>query len=503
MTAPESNPPKRADLGPWAWFALLPGLVLAYFAGRFVLPLEHLGWDTWPMILTSRIQGFGDFIDTFGEELMDGRYPLGRFYRPIANLSFALDHGMYGVDARGFHRTDLLILLATCTAVFALGRRLGGRGLHGVLVAGFAAIVFALHPMHVEALPVSARRADTLAVLFTLLALLALPRSGGIGPRAILCGVLTLLAVGSKETGAIAIPLVSCLAWVEGQSKGWAGCKGALLRTAPAWGGLLVFVVARTLVLGGLGGHPDSSIVEGIPRMGGILGTYGPALVAPQPLVDDPSTAPERAKQLALILGLLAVALAFAKDLGEGRARRAGLGFLGLWLLGLLAITGISGELQSWYAIPFLPGFALLIGHVASRAVVGLRGGGYLLGIACAAMLISTLSTGSRHSALARDYPSWRRVSEAEKAFFEQYDRQLGAFPGGTSFTVHGLPMGLQTPPDRVGVRSAAGVSDYGVQARSELVHPDRPVKVILIRGGTPPREAGTTVIGVVPGAIP
>lgn len=503
MTESESEGTANGGGSKLAWLAVLPGLVLAYLAGRFVLPLEHLGWDTWPMILTSRIEGFGDFLDTFGEELMDGRYPLGRFYRPVANLSFALDHALYGVEARGYHRTDLLILMATCAAVFGVGRRLAGRGLHGVLVAGFAAVVFALHPMHVEALPVSARRADTLAVLFTLLALLALPRRGGVGLRGGLCGVLALLAVGSKETGAIAIPLLTCLAWVEGDPKGFAGCKRALLRTAPAWAALVLFVAVRTLVLGGLGGHPDSSIVEGIPRMGGILGTYGPALVAPQPLVDDPATAPERAKQLAVVLGLLAVGLAFAKDLGEGRARRAGLAFLGLWLLGLLAITGISGELQSWYAIPFLPGFALLIGHIASRAVIGFRGGGYLLGVVCTAMLVSALSTGSRHSALARDYPSWLRVSEAQRAFFERYDRQLGAFPPNSSFTVHGLPMGLQTPPERVGVRSAAGISDYGVQARSELVHPDRPVKVILIGGGTPPREVGTTVIGVVPGQIP
>ena len=30
--------------------------------------------------------------------------------RPVTNLSFALDHALWGLDARGFHRTDVAIL---------------------------------------------------------------------------------------------------------------------------------------------------------------------------------------------------------------------------------------------------------------------------------------------------------------------------------------------------------------------------------------------------------
>jgi hypothetical protein len=67
-------------------------VLLALFgAHRSLLGLELMGWDTYPLIAASRIQDLGDFLGSFTEELMDGRYPAGHFYRPITNLSFAFD----------------------------------------------------------------------------------------------------------------------------------------------------------------------------------------------------------------------------------------------------------------------------------------------------------------------------------------------------------------------------------------------------------------------------
>ena len=103
---------------------------------------------------------------------MDGRYPHGHFYRPVTTLSFALDHAVWGLEPSGYHLTDLALLLACAIAVAALARRLLGPGVGPLL----AALLYALHPLHVETLPVAARRADTLAQLFTLIALLAAAR---------------------------------------------------------------------------------------------------------------------------------------------------------------------------------------------------------------------------------------------------------------------------------------------------------------------------------------
>ena len=129
-------------------------LVAALFAHRFVLNLELMGWDSYPTIAASRVQGLGDLLGSFSEELMDGRYPGGHFYRPVTNLVFALDHAVWGLRPLGYHLTNLVILLAGVVAVFVLARRWLGPG-WGPCVA---ALVFALHPLQLETVPVAARR---------------------------------------------------------------------------------------------------------------------------------------------------------------------------------------------------------------------------------------------------------------------------------------------------------------------------------------------------------
>jgi len=131
-----------------------------------VLDLGMLGHDAYPMIATARIQGWADLADTFGEALMDGRFPGGHFYRPVTNLSIALDHALWGLDPFGYHLTDLLIFAINGTLLCAFARRLFGAD---AWLAGLvAALVFVLHPMQLETIPVPPRRADSLCLGFLL-----------------------------------------------------------------------------------------------------------------------------------------------------------------------------------------------------------------------------------------------------------------------------------------------------------------------------------------------
>ena len=77
---------------------LILAVAAALLAHRFVLDLELMGWDSYPIIAASRAEGPGGLLGSFTEELMDGRHPGGRFYRPVTNLSFALDHASSGLD---------------------------------------------------------------------------------------------------------------------------------------------------------------------------------------------------------------------------------------------------------------------------------------------------------------------------------------------------------------------------------------------------------------------
>ena len=107
--------------------ALLPAVV-ALVVWRPVLDLALLGWDTYPLIGAGRIASLGDLAGTFTEELMDGGYPLGRFWRPVVHLSFGLDHALWGMDPSGYHATDLALLALCGAALVGVATRLLSRG---------------------------------------------------------------------------------------------------------------------------------------------------------------------------------------------------------------------------------------------------------------------------------------------------------------------------------------------------------------------------------------
>ena len=338
-------------------FALAAILGLAFAAYAPLLGLDHLGWDTWPLLVSARITSFGDLAGSFAEELMDGRYPHGDFYRPVLSLSVGFDGVWWGLRPFGYHLTDLLLLLLTCVAAFAAGRRLLGDS----WAALAACALFALHPLHFESLPVTARRGDALAALFTLLALVSLPpRGAGRGLGAMLFAVL---AVGSKETGVLAAPLLVVLAFAEGEGEPGRRIRDALRVAAPALLAVAVFLLLRLWVLGGLGGHGGSSLVTGVLRAPLLAWLFVPALLVPQPLGAE-------ALGLALALGL-AAALALVRRF-EPRVGRACL-VSGAWLIGLLLLSGISGDLAPWYAAALLPAYGLLYGALVAGALAGWR----------------------------------------------------------------------------------------------------------------------------------
>lgn len=496
------------DVGPRrsvtaALFAIILALgAVAYYP---VLFLEHLGWDTLPMIATSRVQGFGDFVGNFTEKMMDGRYPRGDFYRPLANLSLAWDWMWWGLDPFGYHLTGLLILAACSLALAAFAWRLFGSRWVGIFAAG----VFLLHPVHFEALPVAARRSDPLSLLFLLLTLCALPRAGAgwNNRRAWLAAAGAFCAAGTKEIGVIAGPLCLALALIEAGGSPVSRARAALAPSALPIGATALFLGLRTYVLDGLGGHPDTSVLEGLRNAPALLPAYGSSLLMPQPLSAQPTTN-EMFVTVAAIAWLSAALLLLAlrsATPSTSRARAtAGLIFLCVWLACVLVLTGISGEIQSWYGVPFLAVYGLAFGFVAGGAVTGLRRGSLAVG-ACAASAALLLGwSGLRYSGLSHDYTTWDRVSRWERIFLDDLRGQLARAKAGDRLVVRNMPPGLMTPPHLVGVRMAAGMSDYTVQAWVEMVFPGLEVRVQETHGVRPTIVyPGEIVVGVVPGNSP
>ncbi|KAJ1419883.1 hypothetical protein B484DRAFT_453258 [Ochromonadaceae sp. CCMP2298] len=87
-------------------------------------------------------------------------------YRPLTVASFRLDHALYGLDAFGFHATNVALYALTCLAVYAvMSQWINSAG------ARVAAVLFVLHPVHTEAVASIVGRADVLCGLFYALAL--------------------------------------------------------------------------------------------------------------------------------------------------------------------------------------------------------------------------------------------------------------------------------------------------------------------------------------------
>ncbi len=114
------------------------------------------------------VSPFDAFSLNFWGDPLDANPPS---YRPLATLSFALDHRLFGQSALGFHLSSLLWYIGLTLAGWAFARRCMPP------VAAFLAMAFfAVMPVHVENVSSLVGRADTLSALFASLCLLALSR---------------------------------------------------------------------------------------------------------------------------------------------------------------------------------------------------------------------------------------------------------------------------------------------------------------------------------------
>ncbi len=65
-------------------------------------------------------------------------------YYPLVFTTFRIERSLWGLDARGYHAVNVALHVTSALVLLALLRRLKVPG------AWAAALVFALHPMHVE-----------------------------------------------------------------------------------------------------------------------------------------------------------------------------------------------------------------------------------------------------------------------------------------------------------------------------------------------------------------
>ncbi|MCU0663301.1 MAG: hypothetical protein MUC50_13365 [Myxococcota bacterium] len=191
--------------------------VLAYLPsawGGFVWDdLNNLGHNT-------RLCEWQNILDVFVNPAMwsaeKGPGLVGT-YRPLSLSLFVLDFKVWGGAPWGYHVTNIFLHLLCVITLFNLFFLMTGRSDHAFLMA----LIFAVHPVGVEAIAWINGRSEPIALIFGANALcLLLRKNTGKIVDALALSVLLLLSVLGKESGVVFFFLAGFLVVIKAKKLG-------------------------------------------------------------------------------------------------------------------------------------------------------------------------------------------------------------------------------------------------------------------------------------------
>lgn len=216
--APALSPPAPAS-GLAFWWALAALLVAT--TGAYAPMLGHTFYsDDFRLVLDARDTGFGDTLRFLccGESERPWQY-----WRPGWRLLFQLAHAAFGTAPAPYMVVALAMHLACVTALFALAQRLTAN----LPVACAAALLFALHPGHVEAVVWVAAAFNVLPAALLLFvatgAVAAFLHHGRV--RALVTGAVLAVASFLWKEAAYGFPALLALAWWQARREVGLGAR--------------------------------------------------------------------------------------------------------------------------------------------------------------------------------------------------------------------------------------------------------------------------------------
>jgi protein O-mannosyl-transferase len=127
-------------------------------------------WDDWPQIANNPIiRSWSNLPRAFSSDLW---YHVARhqvYYRPLFVAWSMLNYTLFGLRPWGWHLGAVLLHVGAVAAVFCLARRLGLE----YWTAALTAMIFALHPVHIEPVAWVSAASDTMVTMFAALAFAA------------------------------------------------------------------------------------------------------------------------------------------------------------------------------------------------------------------------------------------------------------------------------------------------------------------------------------------
>jgi hypothetical protein len=187
--------------------ALLAGIVYANsLAGEFAFD------DNGIIVQNVALHDIGNLPRLLVAPYWPGLAAESALYRPVAIASFAVDWWLWGGNALGFHLVNVLAHITVTLLVFAFLLRLNAP----VVAAAIGGALFAVHPVHTEAVANIVGRSEILAAGLVLAGCLVfLRRELRPSIRIATIAACYALALGSKESAVVLPALLLLLGWLH------------------------------------------------------------------------------------------------------------------------------------------------------------------------------------------------------------------------------------------------------------------------------------------------
>lgn len=167
-----------------------------------MLQNEFTNWDDEFYVLNNKLLRGPDWSGIFSEPVVGN-------YHPLTILSFAFNYAVSGTEPFSYLFVNYLLHIINTILVFYFILKISG---NKIAVAAFTALLFGIHPLHVESVAWISERKDVLYTLFFLLSLMQywkFLQSGKAADRWI-CFLLFIFSLLSKPA-AIILPVVLLL----------------------------------------------------------------------------------------------------------------------------------------------------------------------------------------------------------------------------------------------------------------------------------------------------
>jgi len=208
------------------------------------------------------------------------------YYRPLLMVSYIADYHVWHFSAGGYHFTNILLHALTSVGVFVLALLI----VKTEILALFAGLIFALHPVQTESVAWIAGRNDVLlgllivAMMICFVASFTLPHHSKVLRRA--SGLFFLLALLTKESAAFYLLLFPAYEWSVQDLQIRETGLGGILKKYAMFGIILVgYLFLRLAIFGTVIGaehlYGHRSMVDRLENLPAIFSEQCQLLVAP------------------------------------------------------------------------------------------------------------------------------------------------------------------------------------------------------------------------------